>query len=145
MKTRQILYITLSFLAVNIGICPYVVAASTLQMTETSQEISGTDSDSGVAFRASLLASDHVIIDLYIGSKRIHADIDYARDRTRVRAVSQASETPVALSVQDILAFQKLRGSQFPPPPKIQTSDRLWDALGSLINLMAKRASRTCH
>jgi hypothetical protein len=115
MKTHRILYATLSFLAVNICICSYVVAASTLQLTQTDHEISGTDSESCVAFRSSLLPGDHVIVDLYIGTKRIHADIDYGRHRTRVRAVSQATETPIALSVQDILAFQKLRGSL---PPK---------------------------
>jgi len=137
MKLRQILYATLSFLAVNIGVCPNVAAASTLQMTETSQEINGTDSDSGVAFRASLLPGDHVIVDLYIGTKRIHLEIDYTRHTNRLRAVSQADETPVALSVQDILAFQKLRDSHYSPPPTIHTSARLRDALGSLINLMA--------
>jgi hypothetical protein len=137
MKTRRILYATLSILAINIGICPHVVAASTLQMTETSQEISGTDSDSGIAFRASLLPGDHVIVDLYIGTKRIHEEVDYTHKTVRLRTASQGNETPVALSVQDILAVQKLRGSQIPPPPKIQTSHRLRDALGRLLNLIS--------
>jgi len=140
MTTCRILYATLSFLAVNIGICPYVVAASTLQMTETSQEISGTDSDSGVSFRASLLVGGHVIVDLYIGSKRIHEEVDYTRQAFKVRVVSQATETPVALSVQDILAVQKLRDSRFSPPPKTHTSNtsgRLRDTLGRLLNLIS--------
>jgi hypothetical protein len=133
MKIRRILYATQSFLAANIGICSYVVAASTIQLTQTDQEISGTDSETGVAFRSSLLPGDHVIVDFYIGTKRIHADIDYARHRDRLRTVSQGSEIPVALSVQDILAFQKLRDSL----PPIITSARHADALTSLINLMA--------
>jgi hypothetical protein len=137
MKLRQILYATLSFLAVNIGICPYVVAATTLQLTQTSQEISGTDSESGVAFHSSLLASDHVIVDLYIGTKRIHEEIDYGRHTLRIRSVSQGTETPIALSVQDIRAFQKLGVSLFSLPPKIQPAGRHGDALGRLLNLMA--------
>ena len=134
MKTRRILYAALSFLAVNIGVCPYVVAATTLQLTQTSQEISGTDSESGVAFRASLLASDHVIVDLYIGKKRIHEEIDYTRNKVRLRIVSQANETPTTLSVQDILAFQQLRVSL---TSKINKAARHGDALTRLINLMA--------
>jgi len=133
MKLRQILYATLSFLAVNIGICPYVVAATTLQLTQTSQEISGTDSESGVAFHSSLLASDHVIVDLYIGTKRIHEEIDYGRHTLRIRSVSQGTETPIALSVQDIRAFQKLGVSLFSLPPKsnrrADTGMRLADCL----------------
>ena len=45
MKIRRILYATLSFLTLNIGICPNVGAVSTLQLTETSQEINGIDSE----------------------------------------------------------------------------------------------------
>jgi hypothetical protein len=137
MKIRRILYATLSFLATNIGICSYVVAASTLQLTQTSQEINGTDSESGVAFRSSLLPGDHVIVDLFIGTKRIHADIDYVRHTLILRTVSQANETPVALSVQDILAFQKLRRSLLSLPSKIDPSARHAEALGTLITLMA--------
>ena len=137
MKTRQILYITLSFLAVNIAICPNVGAASTLQLTQTDQEISGTDSESGVAFRASLLPGDHVIVDLYVGTKRIHEEIDHARGTIRLRTVSQSNETPIALSVQDILAVQKVRVSLFSQPPKILTAGRLGEALATLMRLMA--------
>lgn len=126
MKTRRILYATLSLLAVNIGICPYVVAASTLQLTQTSHEISGKDSESGVAFRASLLPGDHVIIDLYIGTKRIHAEIDYGHNALRIRSVSQANETPIALSVQDILALQKLRVSLFSLPRQNSYGNPTW-------------------
>ncbi|MGH6857932.1 MAG: hypothetical protein ACRECP_09940 [Methylocella sp.] len=140
MKIRQILrtlYIALSFLAVNIGLGSYVVAASTLELKETSQEISGKDSESGVAFHASRLAGDRVVVDFYFGMKRIHADIDYAHHIDIIRSVYRANGLPAALSRQDILAFQKLLGSRFSPRPKIQTSDRLRDALGSLINLIA--------
>ena len=140
MKTRQILYITLSFLAVSIDICPYAVAASTLQLTQTAQtdqEISGIDSDSGVSFRSSLLPGDHVIVDIYVGTKRIHEEIDYGRKALRLRTVSQGSETPIALSVQDILAIQQLRVSIHSLQTKIHMAARHGDALARLINLMA--------
>jgi len=135
MKTRRLLYATLSFLAVNIGICPNVGAASTLQLTQTPHEISGTDSESGVAFRSSLLPGDHVIIDLYIGTKRIHEEVDHARQTFRLSTASQGNETPVALSVQDILAIQSV--SLFSLPPKIHTAGRHGDALGRLLNLIS--------
>ncbi len=95
MKMRQLLYVTLSFLAVNICLGSYIVAASTFELKETSQEISGTDGESGVAFHASLVASGHVVIDAYFGTKRFHADIDYTRNSLTIRSVSRAYGTPV--------------------------------------------------
>ncbi|MGH6837752.1 MAG: hypothetical protein ACREDT_02935 [Methylocella sp.] len=135
MKIRQILYVTLSFLAVNIGLGSYVFAAPAFELKETSQEISGKDSDTGVAFHASLVAKDRVVIDLYFGTKRIHADIDYARGgRDIIRSVYQASGLPAALSRQDILACRKLGVSL---TPKINSYSRHGDALTSLLNLIS--------
>ncbi|MGH6850774.1 MAG: hypothetical protein ACREDD_10065 [Methylocella sp.] len=135
MKIRYILHVTLSFLAVNTGVCSHVVAASAFELTETPQEISGTDGESGVTLHASLPASDRVVIDLYFGAKRTHADIDYARDGIdKIRSVYQGSGLPAAVSRQDIIAFQKLLRSL---APKINQYSRHGDALTSLINLIA--------
>ena len=93
-----------------------------------------------MAFRASLLAGDHVIVDLFIGTKRIHEEVDYTRQALRIRSVSQGTEIRIALSVQDILAVQKLRDSRFSPPPQTptsHTSGRLRDTLGRLLNLIS--------
>ncbi|MGH6838995.1 MAG: hypothetical protein ACREDT_09350 [Methylocella sp.] len=134
MKIRQILYVTLSFLAVNVGLGLYVAAAGTLELKETSQEITGKDSESGVAFHASRLAGDRVVTDLYFGAKRIHADIDYAHHIHIIRSVYQASGLPATLSRQDILACRKLGVSL---TPKINSYSRHGDALTSLLNLIS--------
>ncbi|MGH6857383.1 MAG: hypothetical protein ACRECP_07040 [Methylocella sp.] len=134
MKIRQILYIALSFLAVTLGLGSYVVAASTLELKETSQEISGKDSESSMEFHASLLAGDRVVMDLYFGTKRFHSDIDYTRNSLTIRSVSRAYGTPVALSVQDIVAFRQLLVSL---PPKIKTAGRLARTLMTFVDVMA--------
>ena len=89
-----------------------------------------------MAFRSSLLPGDHVIVDLYIGTKRIHEEVDYARQTVRL-STSQANKTRVALSVQEILAVQKLRVSLFSQPPKIHTSARHGDTLVRFLNLIS--------
>jgi hypothetical protein len=58
----------------------------------------------------------------------------WTRTRPRPRVLAP---TPVALSVQDILAVQKLRVSLFSLPPKIHTAGRHGDALGRLLNLIS--------
>lgn len=134
MRPLHILPIVISFLGLELGLS-HLVSASTLDLTQTPREISGADSDSGVAFQAFLLpTNDHVVIDAAIGTRVVHADIDYARRSLKVVSLSRDTGAPAALSVQDIVAFKKLLVSL---PPKIDTGSVHGDALSSLINLIA--------
>ena len=93
----------------------------------------GQTASSGVAFQASLPTRDHVVIDANIGTKRIHADIDYTLKKLRIRSFSQANGTSISHSAQDIVAFQKVLVSL----PAVNTGNRHGEALASFVNLMA--------
>ena len=67
----------LPLLALGLGTTSHAPAAPALELTQKPQEISRIDRDSGVAFQAVLPADDYVIIDTSVGTKQIHAGIDY--------------------------------------------------------------------
>lgn len=134
MKIRTVLYAAPFFLAISIAAGSYVIAGSTLELTQKPREISGIDRESSVAFAASLTSSDNVVIDVSVGGKQIHADIDYKLKTLSIRSLSKANGASAGLSDQDIAAFQNLLVSL---PRAIDTSSRHGDALTSFVNLMA--------
>jgi hypothetical protein len=117
-ENRLKLPVVLSFLALYGGAAPYAVAASALEVSQKPQEISGIDRDSGVAFQVLLPSNDHVVIDVSINSIQVHADIDCKLRKIQIRSFSKTSGSLQALSVQHIVAFQKLLVAL---PPEINT------------------------
>ncbi len=134
MKIRSKLHAALPFLALYIGAASYASAASGREVTQKPQKISGIDRDSGVSFQALMPSNDRVIIDTSIGSKQIHAEIDYKLRKIMIRSLSKTSGFLEALSPQDIAAFRKLRVAL---PRAINIGTRHGDAHTSLVNLMA--------
>ncbi|MGH7750011.1 MAG: hypothetical protein ACREQ5_35370 [Candidatus Dormibacteria bacterium] len=134
MKIRSKFYAALPFLALYIGAASCAIAASGIEVTQKPQEISGIDRDSGVSFQALMPSNDRVIIDTSVGSKQVHAEIDYKLRKIVIRSLSKTTGSLEAISPQDIVAFQKLRTAL---PLAINIETRHGDALTSLVNLMA--------
>jgi len=111
------------------------LAQTTLQVNTSPQVISGQETAAGVQFRSELLPSGHdVLIDMYFGNKRIHAEINYRTHRVVVQSTFVANARLAALSVDDIIRFQKLLVSL---GPVIGAEMQHADALGSLVSFVA--------
>ena len=136
-KARMLLYVALSLFAPWAGAAGPAMAGPTLELTQTPQAISGAESESGIGFAASLTSADRVAIDVSIGSKQIHADIDYALKTLAIHSSARDGAGDAELSAQDIKAFKQLLASV----RSVDTGTRQGEAFASFVNLMANAPS----
>jgi hypothetical protein len=122
-----------SAFALSVGAPLQGAAQTTLQITKSPLEMRGLDTSSGIEFNAVLATRDLVIIDTYLGTKQVHAEIDYGRRHLVIRSISRADGKIAKLTADDITAFQKLL---IVLPPVANAETRLGDALTSLVNLV---------
>jgi hypothetical protein len=122
-----------SFFAIFVGAALPAIAGSALEFTQTPQDIRGVERESGLSFAATTTSKDRVVIDTYIGTKQIHAEIDYNLRRLAIRSLSATSGRSVELSAQDVIAFQNLLAAS----SALDTRSRHGEALASFISLMA--------
>jgi hypothetical protein len=115
------------------SIAPFKPALA-LELSHNAQQIKGSDARSGVSFQSTLTSGSQVTVDTYVGTKQIHAEIDYAAKTLSVSSLLLADKSLAAMAPQDIAAFQTLRLSL---PARLGAEDLHADALSSLVNLVA--------